>query len=926
MRIYVTTLVLTFFITQSLNAQTWRSTLYPSDWTSADDKSFYTDKIIQDWSYAGYRRGEDPIPNITTNIIDVTQAPYNADNSGNTDVTSKIQDAIDDAGNAGGGVVYMPSGTYQVSKPSGKNYCLVLKKSNVVLRGAGTNNTFLYNSSNDMRSDKIIYVSNGGNWSSTGSNQVDITQDLTNPTRVIPVTDVSNYAPGDMVIVRNYIGTRWIDEHNMTQWWGDHASSFSGLLYCREVMEVDVANKTLTIDIPIRYTLLTADDAGVYKLSSTMISEVGIEDFSIGNRDRTDDGWDENDYQSSSNGAYYTNASWAIDLRRVVNCWVDNVSSYQPSGNTSTSHILSNGILLSETKNVTLRNCHFQRPQFGGGGGNGYMYRISANESLLTNCTAEFQRHGFVVAHMSSSGNVFHQCTDKDGGKQTGLSGSEGTNGKGSDHHMHFSHSMLYDQCTVTNSYFDVRYRPYGSGAHHGLTGAHSAFWNTMSSGNQGFAVRCQQGRYGYVIGTSGSKTTVDTDEFYSGSAIATDPVDHTEGLGDGAMLEPASLYEDQLSKRLGLVISSCQTASASSHDGNVPVNVLDNDLETRWSAEGDEEWLQFCFGNDSVPIKSLSMAFFSGDVRSSIFDVEVSTDGETWTSVQENVTSSGSSLELEEFPFSETFWATHLRIIGHGNSVNLWNSYTEVSINIAQIAYGGVPHAVPGIVEFEDYNEGGRTVGFHDIDNINEGGEYRTDGVDIEVADDVSGGYNVGWTEAGEWLKYTIDISSEANYDITLRTASSTSGGAVKLAIDDVDITSDIDLPVTGDWQEYEDVLVPNILLPAGEHVVTLKVVEAGSNLNRMSIEPSTVTSVNASAVPVGRVYPTFIRNGRNLTIEAAKGSDVYVADLLGKAVNYQVGQTGIVVLSNDQLPKGVLVVSISGDNGSERYQVVKE
>ncbi len=31
-----------------------------------------------------------------------------------------------------------------------------------------------------------------------------------------------------------------------------------------------------------------------------------------------------------------------------------------------------------------------------------------------------------------------------------------------------------------------------------------------------------------------------------------------------------------------------CEPVTASSNDGNLPANVLDNDLNTRWSASGD--------------------------------------------------------------------------------------------------------------------------------------------------------------------------------------------------------------------------------------------------------------------------------------------------------------------------------------------------
>lgn len=59
-----------------------------------------------------------------------------------------------------------------------------------------------------------------------------------------------------------------------------------------------------------------------------------------------------------------------------------------------------------------------------------------------------------------------------------------------------------------------------------------------------------QQSRYGYVIGTRGVVTSVET----GGSSTAkTAPVDHVEGVAQGDSLKPFSLYLNQKQKRLQL-------------------------------------------------------------------------------------------------------------------------------------------------------------------------------------------------------------------------------------------------------------------------------------------------------------------------------------------------------------------------------------
>ena len=136
-------------------AQTWRSELYPDAGTSPAAANFYTDKLLQDFSFAGYHLGTKEVPTVSARVLDVTRPPYGADATGSEDATALIQKALDDAGQRGGGVVYLPKGTYKVSPVADKNYCLLIRHSGVVLRGDGPGQTFLYNASATMRSKAI---------------------------------------------------------------------------------------------------------------------------------------------------------------------------------------------------------------------------------------------------------------------------------------------------------------------------------------------------------------------------------------------------------------------------------------------------------------------------------------------------------------------------------------------------------------------------------------------------------------------------------------------------------------------------------------------------------------------------------------------------------------------------------------------------
>ena len=122
-----------------------------------------------------------------------------------------------------------------------------------------------------------------------------------------------------------------------------------------------------------------------------------------------------------------------------------------------------------------------------------------------------------------------------------------------------------------------------------------------------------------------------------------------------------------------------CVPVSASANDGNVPANVQDNDYNTRWSAEGDGQWIQFCL-DATTTVSRVDIAFYNGTARQTFFDILTSTDGSNWSSAATGLHSSGTSTALETFTFSARS-AKHVRILCHGNSGNAWNSLTEVRI-----------------------------------------------------------------------------------------------------------------------------------------------------------------------------------------------------------------------------------------------------
>src|SRR5213596_701178 len=121
----------------------------------------------------------------------------------------------------------------------------------------------------------------------------------------------------------------------------------------------------------------------------------------------------------------------------------------------------------------------------------------------------------------------------------------------------------------------------------------------------------------------------------------------------------------------------------ASGDDGNIPQNTLDNNLATRWSASGDGQWIRYDLGA-VVAVGPVSIAWYQGTAWASAFEIQVSLDTVTWTSVFAG-RSSGQTLQPERYDFP-TVTSRYVRIVGHGQwsgttELSVWNSLTEVAI-----------------------------------------------------------------------------------------------------------------------------------------------------------------------------------------------------------------------------------------------------
>ncbi len=80
-----------------------------------------------------------------------------------------------------------------------------------------------------------------------------------------------------------------------------------------------------------------------------------------------------------------------------------------------------------------------------------------------------------------------------------------------------------------------------------------------------------------------------------------------------------------------------------------------------------------------------------------------------------------------------------------------------------------------------------------------------------------------VGYTNVGEWLKYTVYVSETGVYGLNMRAANPSSGVLITLKVDGVTVSDQIAIANNGSHYVYQTTSTSGINLTAGEHVLTL-------------------------------------------------------------------------------------------------------
>jgi hypothetical protein len=204
------------------------------------------------------------------------------------------------------------------------------------------------------------------------------------------------------------------------------------------------------------------------------------------------------------------------------------------------------------------------------------------------------------------------------------------------------------------------------------------------------------------------------------------------------------------------------------------------------------------------------------------------------------------------------------------------------VSGVVTQSPYGGTVRNLPGKIEAEHYDLGGQGVAYNDLTTGNSGNAFRTDNVDIEATTDAGTGYNVGWIQAGEWLEYTVNVTTAGTYTLSARVAATAAGKTFHVEMDGVNVSGTITVPNTTGWQIWQTVTATTTSLSTGQKVMRIYADQGDFNINYVDFassgNPAPTTSITSPANGASFTAPATINIAANAS-DTAPGTVASVA-----------------------------------------------
>jgi len=444
-------------------------------------------RALPDFSYAGFRRGEAPWKDPEPYI---QLADFGADPSGEVDSSTAFTEAINSIRR--GGTLVIGPGLYRLEGP------IEVRNSGVLIQGNGQPRLFFPNVSGLRGRTPISFR---GDPKVIGERV--LTRDAPAYSELVYLANVRGFQVGDRVWLGHTVTREFAERYQLE---ASYVGTYQ-VIHRRTVAEVDVGSSALRLDIPLRQSLKMSDGAKLQKIGGEL-ERVGLRSVSISTS------------QSGTSTQEYS--AHAVAFQYVLDGLIDGVNSFAFEELESEQHLLSGGVVIEDSSLVTVANSSMSHPQ-NRQQGHGHLFEVRrSNEVLFRDVGASHGAFNFLTSGgLGTSGVVWFRVQSSDGESAFGHA---------------LGASNLIDS-SVVDDVWRAGFRPVAT---------QNVFWNTSGRGT----VQSAQLDWGYIIGT-GPELRGETSRPPALKSDNRDPEDWIEGLGRASELGPASLYEDQIRRRL---------------------------------------------------------------------------------------------------------------------------------------------------------------------------------------------------------------------------------------------------------------------------------------------------------------------------------------------------------------------------------------
>ncbi|WP_043582392.1 hypothetical protein [Geminisphaera colitermitum] len=504
----------------------WQSTLVRYD--PATGALHYTADAegnrIPDFSHAGYRGADDPLPELNAIPILATLQPEPGDN------TARLQAALDtlaathpiDPLTRRRGALHLAPGIYELRTP------LLIRHSGIILLGSGsgddpTRDTILRRTGTNP--EPVITAGGTGRHDKFQKPVPNTRTDIITPrvtvgSRTFDVADATPFSIGDTVIVEHPVTETWIRALNGggtdtdPAWQPGERESEMTIRYLRRITAITPATPpAISIDAPVYNHLdRTLTQSTLYKYDTTpLLTEIGVARLRIDI---------ETEGEQTEN-----HAKDALVFRRALDCWARDVTVL---------HFVAAGIKFGpDFARGTALDCRALDPHSRIIGARRYNFCVyQAQLILFENCHATHARHAFI----SNGTTLDSGIVVLDSSNAYSTAPSEG--------HRRWPQALLFDGFITRNPVGNPAilglYNRGSWGTGHGWAAAHSVAWRCDTDGRR-LIIQKPPTAQNYAIGCTGN---------VEGKGYFAQPTGHIEGTNRPG-LEPHSLYRAQLAARI---------------------------------------------------------------------------------------------------------------------------------------------------------------------------------------------------------------------------------------------------------------------------------------------------------------------------------------------------------------------------------------